>query len=140
MKMLAQAGLAASLLFAAMPAAAQGDGVAERLADAEANLVGTGQTATGWETRGTLARGASQEVTVKLTKATSFSIIGACDARCDDLNLYATDSKRKLVDSDDNDDPLPVLTIDAPGTYRIRVEMKQCSTDSCAFAVKAFGK
>lgn len=100
---------------------------------------------TGWVQRGTLAQGGEQSYTVTLKGgspapkgASSFEIAARCDDKCGDINLYVTDSKGKPVDSDTGDDDFPIVAVEKPGKYNVRVEMKACSAPSCAFGVLSF--
>ena len=100
---------------------------------------------TGWVQRGSLAQGGEQVYAVTLKGgsaapkgASNFEIAARCDDDGGDINLYVTDAKGNPVDSDTEDDDFPIVAIEKPGKYSVRVEMKACSAPACAFGVLSF--
>jgi hypothetical protein len=120
------------------PVAAQQDTVGN-LFEKVTELFGTkGLKPTGFESRGMLAAGASQTLSVPFKGGASLAIIGVCDENCKDLNLYVADSKGNEVASDVEDDDAPLALVKERGTYTVRVEMKACGSSNCKFGIKTF--
>jgi hypothetical protein len=92
--------------------------------------------------RGSLANGASQEITVQLAAASVLAIMGVCDESCSDLDLTVFGPNGAELGSDVLTDDAPIVRVDnaRPGTYRIRVQMAACSAATCAYGVRVFAQ
>lgn len=137
--------LAAAVAMAVLPGSAihaqpQADPVTETLDLVAGVMTDEGFAATGWEQRGTLAEGGEASFRVKLTDGRLYTFSGACGEACGNLDLHLTDAKGREVDSDVEDDTVPIVAIDASGTYTVRVVMKACSASSCAFGIRGYRK
>ena len=94
----------------------------------------------GWERQSLLRNGAEQIFTITLTGASEYSLIGVCDADCENLDIYVADDKGVEVTRDDEPDDYPVVYIKRGGTMTVRVVMKGCTDSPCEFGIKAYRK
>lgn len=99
-----------------------------------------GYADTGWQQLGELQQGETRQITLKLTGGNDYLVVGVCDGDCKDMNLQLLDIGGSEVDSDTEDDDVPVVAASASGTYSARVTMVACSKSPCAFGLKAFRK
>ena len=133
--------LAAAIIGGAMlpgTAAAQ-SGIVDQLFDkADGVYDEHGYVTFGWERESVLRNGADQSFTVTLTGGKEYSLIGVCDADCENLDIYVTDDKGKEVTRDVEPDDYPVVYIKQGGTMTVRVVMKGCSNSPCEFGIKAY--
>jgi hypothetical protein len=90
---------------------------------------------------GTLRRGASETVLVRLDAGVRYLLLGACDTDCDDVDLRIFGPRGALLDSDVATDDFPVLTVtpSVSGDYTVRVTMARCDTSVCYYAVGVYG-
>ncbi len=91
---------------------------------------------------GSLGNGGSETITLTLDIGTSYSIIGACDEDCDDLDLVLYDPQGDQVDEDTLVDDFPIVEVTVPrtGQYTIEVIMASCTAEPCRYGLGAFGK
>lgn len=94
----------------------------------------------GYET-GTLRRGTSETVRVRLDAGVTYMVLGACDTDCDDVDLRIFGPGGKMLDSDVESDDFPVLTVTpaVSGEYTVRVTMVRCDTSLCYYSLGAYG-
>ena len=92
----------------------------------------------GWQQTGDLKPLGEISYTVTFRGASQYSLVGVCDAGCDDIDIFVTDENGALVVKDDEGGDYAVVYIDKPGSYRVRVVMKHCTADVCAFGIKAY--
>jgi len=137
MKALLLSGFAAALVCVGSPAVAQSV-VGQLFARADRAYNLHGYAAFGWEKRGQLRNGAEESFTVTLSGGAEYSLIGVCDADCENFDLYVTDEKGVAVTQDVEDDDFPVVYIKRAGTFRVRAVMTKCTDAPCAFGVKAY--
>ena len=80
-------------------------------------------------------------VPVDLEAGRSYQLIGVCDTDCDDLDFRLYDETGTLVDSDVQDDDVPIVRVTPAraATFRLSVTMASCSTSSCGWGVAVFG-
>jgi len=122
----------------AAPAAAQ-TRVVDRLFDKADGVYGEhGYARLGWERQSILRNGAEQIFTITLTGGAEYSLIGVCDADCENLDIYVTDDRGVEVTRDDQPDDYPVVYIKHGGTMTIRVVMKGCADSPCEYGIKAY--
>jgi hypothetical protein len=134
---------AAGILLAAAPAQAQLVPVIKTQLDSAAVLMGTnGFTLAQAPMGGGLAQGADETMELRLTGGTSYIIVGVCDKDCSDLDLVLVDAAGAEVDTDLEEDDVPMVMVEVPsnGTYRLSVRMATCSAAPCAYGVSVFGK
>lgn len=89
-----------------------------------------------------LTHGRSDYITINLRAGTSYGIVGVCDRDCRDLDIALYDSYGNLIASDLQDDDIPFIRINPnhSGSYRVRVDMAKCNTNSCYYGIGAFGQ
>jgi hypothetical protein len=90
---------------------------------------------------GSLARGASETVRLRLDAGVTYMLTGACDTDCDDVDLRLYGPGGKLLDSDLSDDDFPVLGVTpaVSGEYSVRVTMARCDTSVCYYSLGVYG-
>lgn len=69
----------------------------------------------------------NEEATVSGYFAQGETITAMCDDDCTDIDLYLYTELGVLVDSDIEDDSIPVVTAPYDGTFSIEVTMPSCS-------------
>ncbi|MEC4984474.1 MAG: hypothetical protein SAJ37_18170 [Oscillatoria sp. PMC 1068.18] len=81
-------------------------------------------------------------LTVTLRSGVSYHIIGVCDQDCSDLDLRLYDDRGNLIDSDDEGDDLPVVSVTPrwTGQFKVEVDMYNCDANYCYYGVGAFGR
>ena len=132
------ASAAALAMLAAGPAAAQTGVVDQLLTRADNAYDQHGYAVAGWEKQSLLRNGAEESFSITLTGGTEYSLIGVCDADCENLDLYVTDDKGVEVTRDVEEDDFPVVYIKRGGTFRVRAVMTKCTDAPCAFGIKAY--
>lgn len=135
-------GLATMMIPLGAPAIAKGQSnIIQQLFD-KANEIysGKGYSATGWSYQSSLKQGGTETMSVPLTGGSTYSLVGACDTSCSNLDIHLFDSSGKEVDSDLEADDFPIVAANASGTYTIQVVMTACNATPCAYGVKAFRK
>ncbi|MEZ0243649.1 MAG: hypothetical protein ACAH11_09760 [Sphingomonas sp.] len=133
----AGAALCIAALFAT-PAAAQTGVVEQQFKRADYAYDQHGYVRMGWEKQSILRNGAEQSFTITLTGGSEYSLIGVCDADCENLDIYVTDDKGVEVTKDAEDDDYPVVYIKRGGTMNVRVVMKGCRDSPCEFGIRAY--
>jgi hypothetical protein len=87
---------------------------------------------------GTLNAGASETVRLDLAPGMAYTIVAGCDVDCTDIDLYLTDSRGNEVDSDIQDDDIPMVITDRGGSYGLRVSMVGCTAEPCHWGIGVF--
>lgn len=124
------------------PALAKGQNsniIAQLFAKADEIYNGKGYSPTGWSYQSSLKQGGEETISVPLAGGSIYSLVGACDTSCSNLDIHLYDSTGKEVDSDLEADDFPIVAANASGTYTVRVVMTAC-TATCAYGVRAFKK
>jgi hypothetical protein len=87
-----------------------------------------------------LYQGDYQNVTFELQAGISYTLIGACDADCTDLDFELFNPSGFAVDRDTRSGDKPVVRVRpaSSGTYTLKVKMYRCSDQPCEWGVKAF--
>ena len=94
-----------------------------------------------WElletTEGTLRSGASESLPLVVAAGREYRLVGACDARCSDLDLVLLAGDDTVLAEDRRADDVPELryTADASGALSMVVEMFSCDVLECDFAI-----
>ncbi len=122
----------------ASPAAAQGGVIAQLFDRADYVYDQHGYSTLDWERQSLLRNGQEESFSITLTGGTEYSLIGVCDADCENLDIYVTDEKGIEITKDVEDDDYPVVYIKRGGTFKIRVVMTKCTDAPCEFGLKAF--
>ena len=73
-------------------------------------------------------------------EAGEYLAAGLCDDDCADLDLYAYDENGTLLDSNEERDaePMVSVTVSTPGEYLFEVSMYECETTTCGYAVQVY--
>lgn len=131
--------LAGAVLTAA-PAAAQSGLVDRLLTKADGVYALHDYAKAGWEKQGILRKGAEASFTLTLTGGKEYSLIGVCDADCENLDIYVTDDKGVEITRDVETDDYPVVYIKRGGavTLNVRVVMVGCKDSPCEYGLKTF--
>jgi len=90
---------------------------------------------------GMLREGGSGTVTYTLVKGNTYKIVGACDNDCSDIDFVLRDNNDNLIDSDIENDDIPVVEVSPvrTGTFTLRTTMRKCSEDvGCDYGVDVF--
>lgn len=71
-----------------------------------------------------------------------YTIIGACDNDCRDLDLCLYDENGNEIDCDGKVDDKPVVSASPlwSGSFTLKVKMYDCRANPCAFGIMVFGK
>jgi hypothetical protein len=71
------------------------------------------------------------------TQGQRYRLVAVCDQDCPDIDLFIYDSRENLVDSDEQEDAMPVATIsNADGNiYDYTVKMYSCTSEPCYYAL-----
>lgn len=87
-----------------------------------------------------LDNNASEDVLLHLQGGVTYALIGVCDADCSDIDLSIADEYGNLLDSDYEDDDLPILEITPTrtGSFRVHVYMASCSMEPCFYGLGTF--
>lgn len=80
------------------------------------------------------------ELDVPLERGVSYTIVGACDNDCSDVDFYMFDPSGAAVAEDTATDDIPIVSFVAQrsGDYRLRVRMYDCASEPCRYGVAVF--
>lgn len=89
---------------------------------------------------GSLNTNGRQNRVVRLSAGVNYAFMAACDDDCTDVDLYLSDRRGNVLDSDEADDDFPVVffTPEVTANYQIGVRMFTCSSEPCYYAVGRF--
>jgi len=106
------------------------------------NELGGGFAPTSEAVIDTLEPSASMSFDMEVQKGVEYVVFGACDADCDDLELFAYGARGEEIVRDVEIDDYPVLQFEAweTGIWSIRVSMANCSTDTCVFGIQSHAR
>lgn len=81
----------------------------------------------------------TQAMTLRVTAGTTYTVRGACDKDCTDLDLTVRDENGKTIASDSatDDHPTVTFTSSVAGSVKVTTTMATCSTRFCFFGVVA---
>lgn len=120
---------------------ASGDMVAILLDSAVVMMGRGGLTPRSTASRGSLADGATRDITVQVSGGSTLAFVGLCDESCSDLDLTVYGPNGTELGSDVLEDDAPIVKVEnaRPGAYRVRVSMADCSAATCGYGVRVFG-
>lgn len=77
---------------------------------------------------------------IELRSGRSYSILGACDEDCEDMDLFLMDREGNALQADEDVDSFPLIsfTPSYSGSYRVRVEMFDCSVGPCFYSIGVY--
>ena len=133
---LAAVGMAVAPVSASIAATPGQDAVQQLFDKATEVFKDKGFTPTGWQQRGELKQGAETSFTVTL-KGGVQALVGMCDGDCSNIDMYVSKGGAE-VDSDVEDDDFPIVVVNEPGAYTVRIVMKTCANSPCAIGVKGY--
>ncbi len=83
-----------------------------------------------------------ERFTVDLDAGVEYRIVATCDNDCTDVDLYLYDPTGELVDSDQLDDDVPVVSVTPRkgGRYALEGAMYECSTEFCFIGIGAWAR
>ena len=89
---------------------------------------------------GALDEGEAAAVTATMRSGTQYLFTGFCDNDCADLDLILFDASDTEITRDEETDSYPVVAVTPPrsGTYRLVVEMYDCSIEPCRFGAAMY--
>lgn len=137
--------LLAAAAMVAGPAAAQTNDyesqVQTQVRSAEAAYLAVGFTRVLSTGSASLADDAKSSFTMNLTAGRRYSVFGACDKDCTDLDIKVFDPAGNQIAADTATDDIPTATFGAAasGSYRLEVTMYQCNTSPCYYAATVVG-
>jgi hypothetical protein len=69
-----------------------------------------------------------------------YTVLGACDSPCKDLNILVHDEDGSVVAKDDGPDDHPITHIlpKHSGSYKVETVMVACDTEPCRFGVGVY--
>lgn len=129
-------GMAVAPVSASIAATPGQDAVQQLFDKATEVFKDKGFTPTGWQQKGELKQGSETSYTVTL-KGGVQALVGMCDGDCSNIDMFVSKGGTE-VDSDVEDDDFPIVVVNEPGTYTVRLVMKACSSSSCAVGVKGY--
>jgi hypothetical protein len=145
MKTAVVAALAASLVGLAAPLGAQNQyqqQIRAQLMRHSENARQHGYAADREPIYGQLNDDAAESLRIPLTGGVRYAIIGVCDEDCSDidLRLWAPDGTKISEDIAVDDYPTLEFVAPASGTYRLSVEMANCSQNPCYWGVQVYAR
>ena len=142
MKKMLFAAVAMLAVSAPLEAADPGRVVGGQLDHVRSEMRGSGYRETHDQTIGSLRSGAHERFEVSLREGTSYRIIGVCDEDCDDLDIVLYDENGNEIDSDREDDSIPIVEVSPrwDGKFEVRVNMASCEIAPCQYGVVVMGR
>lgn len=91
---------------------------------------------------GSLSDDDNESFTLTLHAGTAYALVGVCDNDCSDMDLVLYDADDKQVDSDIQNDDVPIVQVTPTETmrYRVKVIMAACRTNPCWYGIGVYGK
>jgi hypothetical protein len=86
---------------------------------------------------GSLRDGYYRVHSVTLRAGYDYTLVGACDDDCDDLDLQLFDEDGNLIDEDLLSDDIPEVSVSPrwTGVFHVKVIMESCYIEPCRYAV-----
>jgi hypothetical protein len=136
-----------ALAFVARPASAQSENrwrtqVESQLKSAAKNYSDRGYEQTHETQIGSLHDDENDSFTLTLHSGTTYALVGVCDNDCKDIDLVLYDADGDQVDSDIQNDDVPIVHVTPSETqrYRVKVVMANCQTSPCWYGIGVYGK
>jgi len=135
----------AALLLAPGQAAAQSQWeqqVLDQIRTASGLFASEGYAQVGDTRTGSLKDDASEDFSLTLQAGVNYILVGVCDNDCPDIDLVLFDDAGNEIDSDYEDDAVPMVAVAPSSTraYRVRVSMAECSSEPCFYGVTTFAQ
>ena len=137
----------AAVALVARPATAQSENrwreqVQNQLTHAAKTLSDKGYEQTHDTQIGSLHDDENDSFTLTLHAGTKYALIGVCDNDCKDLDLVLYDADGDQVDSDIQNDDVPIVQVTPSETqrYRVKVIMANCQTNPCWYGIGVYGR
>jgi len=131
-------------LLAAAPALADewSDQVQGLIEAAAETYLSNGYHYGGYSHEGSLDKGESERLPIRIGAGMETQLIAACDTDCSDIDLTLYDSAGREVDSDLQLDDFPIVSTRAgkDGSFTILVQMVACDVEPCRYAIQQFVK
>ena len=91
---------------------------------------------------GSLDHDASGSLTLSLRAGRQYALLGVCDVDCNDLDLRLYGLNDIEIESDVEEDDVPVIMItpERDGKFRLKITMVECETSPCFYGVGLFVK
>lgn len=89
---------------------------------------------------GSLNDETSEDFNLTLQAGVSYILVGVCDNDCPDVDLALLDNAGNEIDSDYQEDAVPMVEVTPPSTiaYRVHVYMASCKSEPCFYGVAVF--
>lgn len=87
---------------------------------------------------GELAAGAVTTFPLQISGSDEYAIVGVCDSDCSDLDLLVYDPNQEQAAADVEEDDYPMVVVIGEGEFEVAVEMVECETATCVFAIQVF--
>jgi hypothetical protein len=99
-----------------------------------------GYTLRGEPHTGSLKNESSEDFSIVLDGGVRYILVGVCDNDCTDVDLMLRDESGQEVDSDYEDDDVPMVEAAPTRTarYTVQVYMANCGTEPCFYGVGVF--
>jgi hypothetical protein len=82
----------------------------------------------------------SQSFYFEFEAGTSYTVTAVCDTDCSDIDICLWDENDNEIECDEEVDDAPVVTVTPKwtGQFKLEVDMFDCTTEPCYFAVGVF--
>lgn len=116
--------------------------VQDYLSHAASTLSNKGYEQTHETQIGSLHDDENDSFTLTLHAGTTYALVGVCDNDCKDLDLVLYDADDNQVDSDIENDDVPIVQVSPKETqrYRVKVIMANCQTNPCWYGIGVYGR
>lgn len=92
----------------------------------------------GWEHRGSLNAGQSEQMTLTVSGGNNYQIAGICQVGCENIDVHLYDAGGHEVAKDTETDDVPIVAVPSSGTYTAQITMVTCGTGPCLYELKEF--
>ena len=91
---------------------------------------------------GSLHDSENDSITLTLHAGKKYALVGVCDSDCKDLDLVLYDANGDQIDSDIQNDDVPIVQVTPRETqrYRVKVIMANCQMSPCWYGIGVYGK
>lgn len=90
---------------------------------------------------GELEEGESDEISIRIDPDKEYMVYSSCDFDCYDLDLAIVDEDGDDIDTDYEDDDVPIIAVEADESgdrLNIRIDMEGCDEEVCVWAVGVY--